>query len=454
MAEDRETSPLSLAAEDANLGFSSLPTWEIAEDGSTLRINSAAIARFGEVAFIDLFEDSSEFEALVSRGFEGVPVRPLELVGGHRGVLLLEREEARVRVALVDVTHVQLLQREQALSERLSALSNLAAGVAYELSNPLTVLQGRLEFLGMLTDLKPSDVDAHLKIVKSHAERISRTVRNLQVFAHPALGTRDSVSIPEVVRSSAETLSSRLGRIELVMQLMPVELTTSGDPALLKQVFTALILSVADGVGRVGRLLIETEVFEGHVSVTVCGESQKQAIDRGSSWQEVSETERGAGFGPALAATIVRAHGGRLKYAVEGSKTAFRVELPGYISEPEPSKAVSWDALFVDDDSELCDLATDMIEAAGHSCTSAPSAEEAIAVLETQAVDVVIADVRLPGMSGIVLQEVIAKRWPALAERVVLVTGLSIRPPSGVRLLQKPFTQAQLLSVLNDLIRD
>ena len=52
------------------------------------------------------------------------------------------------------------------------------------------------------------------------------------------------------------------------------------------------------------------------------------------------------------------------------------------------------------------------------------------------------------------MQEIISTRWPVLSERVVLVTGLSMRPPVGVRLLQKPFTQGQLLSVIDSVLRD
>ncbi|MEC7242402.1 MAG: response regulator, partial [Myxococcota bacterium] len=420
-------------SESEELSLRALPTWELARDGSTLRVNCAAAERFGDAPIDQLFDDRSEFKALVERGFEGVPLRPFDLLNGRRGVLLVEKSEAdspdRIRVGLLDVTHAHLLEQESAFTDRLRAVCNLAAGVAYELSNPLTVLQGRLEFMEMLPEWNRSELEKHLRIVKDHAERISDTVRNLQIFAHPALGSRDSVSLPAVLEGSLENLASRLGRVQVVLEIESQALSTPGDPTLLKQVFTALVLSVADEAGRVGRLVVEATASDGMVEVTIAREglAQREASST-AAWEVVSETARGAGFGPALAATIVRAHGGQLKHFTSDSQMAYRVELPSSFEEADPLAEKNVEVLFVDDDSELCDLARDMIEAAGHQCHVSGSAEEGIALLEKKPVDLVFADVRLPGMSGLVMQEIISTRWPVLSERVVLVTGLSMRP--------------------------
>ena len=458
MAENRDNPSLVETGETADLQLREIPTWELEADGRTLRQNLVAVERFGVCPIDQLFEDRSDFQALVDRGFEGIPLRPVDLLNERRGLLLVEKNDEAgrevIHVGVVDVTHAQLLEQESAFSERLTAVCNLAAGVAYELSNPLTVLQGRLEFMEMLTELDRAEVEKHLRIVKDHAERISDTVRKLQIFAHPALGTRDSVSLPEVLEGALESLCSRLGRVQIVLEIASSQLTTTGDPSLLKQVFTALILSASDDAGRVGRLVVAAEGAEGMVTVTIGRERQSPVMmDTSVPWQVVSETEHGAGFGAALAATIVRAHSGQLKFRKLESQVVYRVELPGTFLEQQPSTKQRVEVLFVDDDLELCDLASDMIQAAGHSCHVAGSAEEGIAILERESIDLVVADVRLPGVSGLVMQEIIATRWPALSDRVVLVTGLSMRPPVGVRLLQKPFTQGQLLSVLDGVLR-
>ena len=98
----------------------------------------------------------------------------------------------------------------------------------------------------------------------------------------------------------------------------------------------------------------------------------------------------------------------------------YRLELPLGTSEQASRSGETLKVLFVDDDAALCALGQDMIESIGHSCAVAETAEEALGMLESGgAYDLVVADVRLPGLSGLALQEVVAKRWPELAERFV-----------------------------------
>ena len=97
----------------------------------------------------------------------------------------------------------------------------------------------------------------------------------------------------------------------------------------------------------------------------------------------------------------------------------------------------------MDDDSALCALGQDMIESIGHSCAVAETAEEALAMLESgEAYDLVVADVRLPGLSGLALQEVVAKRWPELAERFVLVTGCPFGHPMAFACCETVYTKS------------
>ena len=209
--------PLSLSCPS----LQHLPVWVINAEAETLGSNHAANEGFKGTSLQRLFEDPSAFKALVSTDFEVLPNRPFRLADGRRCFLSVERDEWEGKkvyvVALFDVTHHQFLAEESELSKRLSAVSNLAAGVAYEISDPLTVLLGRLEFLEMLDNVEPDTLQKHLDIMKKHAGRIATTVRNLQVFAHPALGARGSVSLLSVLQRSAEVSRTRLGRGQIVL---------------------------------------------------------------------------------------------------------------------------------------------------------------------------------------------------------------------------------------------
>ena len=443
----------SVPREGVISGPGALPVWVVNSEGVTLVQNERARLAYGEGPLKDVFEEPAGFENLLKTGFDTLPDRPIRLADGRSVFLSVESIEieggAAFTVGLFDVTHYQLLAAESELSSRLSAVSNLAAGVAYEISNPLTVLLGRLEYLGVLEELDPDVLERHLEIMQQHAARIATTVRNLQIFAHPALGAREAVSILGVLQSSAEVSRARLGRVQVALVVEPSTLSTTGDPVLLEQVFTALFVAVADGAGRRGRLVVRASLVGEQVEVWIGNEGQlPDAKAEKIPWLPVGDSDRGAGFGPALASTIVRAHSGQVDFRKVERQVSYRVQLPGISSEPKIIPSQGRRVLFVDDDAELCDLARDMIDAAGHHCLIAGSAEEALRMLENRSFDLVVADVRLPGISGLAMQEIVAERWPSIAKSMVLVTGLSIRPPPGVRLLQKPFTQVQLLAVL------
>ena len=118
--------------------------------------------------------------------------------------------------------------------------------MAYEISNPLTVLMGRLGFLGVLDELTPEMLAKHLGVMQDHAARIAETVKNLQIFAHPALGVRESLGLLELLQQSASMSQARLGRVQVALVVEPDSISTTGDPGLLEQVFTSLFVSVAE----------------------------------------------------------------------------------------------------------------------------------------------------------------------------------------------------------------
>lgn len=436
-----------------NLPEIGLPVFFVDTKGLVVARNTKAGGLKITPQFSDLFEDSDHMDLLIETNFDGGGVeRPYRLLSGREVLLSVERgvqDDVEVFiVVLFDVTHYHMLSEESQLSRRLTAVGNLAAGVAYEISNPLTVLLGRLEFLSVIDSPNPQMINRHLKIMRSHAARISSTVKNLQVFAHPALGVRESVSISTMLQSAVVAAKSRVGRAQVALLVEPSDLSTTGDPALLEQVFTALFITVAEGAGRLGRIVVKATIEDGNCQILV-GTDSHLAIN--VDWAPLEQAPQGVGFGVTLAAAIVREHGGVLRCHQEDRNLSFLMNMPMVMVRPPIENQLQlekWKVLFVDDDEDLCLLGSDMVSASGHECVTAGSAEEALALLEKESFDLIVADVGLPGLSGLALREIVRKRWVDLRDRVVLVTGLAMRAPDGVRLLQKPFTHCQLLKVL------
>jgi two-component system response regulator GlrR len=92
-----------------------------------------------------------------------------------------------------------------------------------------------------------------------------------------------------------------------------------------------------------------------------------------------------------------------------------------------------------------------MLAEQGHTISTVATAEDALTWLARQQPDVVLVDIGLPGMQGDALFDAIAQRWPRLAQRTIVTSGLLHAPRKREAYLQKPFTRAQLLRVIERL---
>ncbi len=115
--------------------------------------------------------------------------------------------------------------------------------------------------------------------------------------------------------------------------------------------------------------------------------------------------------------------------------------------------------LVVDDEVAIRDLATQLLATAGYDAVAAPSAEDALALLDARSFDAMITDIRMPGMDGIALHAEVARRWPDLARRTVIISGdthaeavASLVRHAGLPALEKPFRLDALLGALAEVL--
>lgn len=111
--------------------------------------------------------------------------------------------------------------------------------------------------------------------------------------------------------------------------------------------------------------------------------------------------------------------------------------------------------LVVDDEESIRDLCARVLTRAGYAVKTVPSGEDAVTMMAEAAFDLLISDVRMPGMSGL---EVLARAKTAYPHiRVVLITGFGTpqiltrgQPPSADRILTKPFSPTELLTAVRE----
>lgn len=124
-------------------------------------------------------------------------------------------------------------------------------------------------------------------------------------------------------------------------------------------------------------------------------------------------------------------------------------------SPAQTRQAVPAHILVVDDEESIRDLCARVLTRAGYAVVTAPSGEEAVVRLAQEAFDLLISDIRMPGISGLEVLERAKATFPQI--RVVLITGfgtpqmLTRAQQSGAdRILTKPFNPMELLAAVRE----
>ena len=365
----------------------------------------------------------------------------------------------------------QLLQ-----SEKMAALGQTISGVAHELNNPLATILSWAERLSE----KPLDDTARrgVDVILSEAERAARIVRNLLTFARKRQSTRTMIDLNTVVR---ETLTLRA--YERMSSLTVVTALASGLPQVfadahqIQQVLLNLVINAEQAMlaanGR-GTLAIRTWHDADHDSIVlevvddgpgVPPDVQTKIFDPFFTTKEVG---KGTGLGLTVAYAIAQEHGGRIRVeSPSGGGASFLVELPvsgthtvATSARPMilPMEAVRGaSVLIVEDEHALAAAVAEALTDAGLNVDHAGDGQEALARVRNTTYDVVICDLKMPRIDGMTLYRAIAAETPALARRVVFVTGdvagtdaERFLEESGCRWLAKPFRLSDLLRAVRE----
>ncbi len=171
-----------------------------------------------------------------------------------------------------------------------------------------------------------------------------------------------------------------------------------------------------------------------------------------------------AGVGLAVAAAIVRDHGGRIHVdSTPGEGATFVVEIPivstaraagaGFERTPDEPKApraassTPLDVLVVDDEPSIRQAFAQLLQRLGHRAWLARDGEEALQMIDERPLDRILLDLRMPRLGGDALFAILRERRPALSERVIFLTGdveseaaSDFLRATGRVTLRKPFT--------------
>jgi two-component system, NtrC family, sensor kinase len=405
------------------------------------------------------------------------------LPGGERRLLqvhsvgVLEQGERCGRMGIArDITEERAREMHFRRAERMASVAPLLSGVCHELNNPLTSIKSFAELL-LLDEREPDDREA-LEIVQREAARAAQIVSDLRVVARQGKAgavQRAAVRLNEVVRQVIEMRGVDLDaggvRLELCLDagLAPVWAVRSQLQEVLDQLIKNAILAMQAVESPV--LTITTRSAHGSAMLVVqdcgCGIPEEQ-LDRIFDPFWTTRGPEGTGLGLSIVHGIVTDHGGTVRVeSREEHGTWVTVAIPVLEREPvahgeahaETATATPLRILIADDEAAIRFSLTRYMERRGHRVEQASDGVEALARIDQAAGDggfhIVVADLRMPGLAGHELWEILARRSDRLAERLIFISGDTHLPEAeatlleaGVPMVQKPFELAEIAQII------
>jgi len=199
---------------------------------------------------------------------------------------------------------------------KLKVLSEMAAGIAHEIGNPLSCIEGASNLLASeLKNLNHPRIQEYHNIVAEEIKRLNNILFNFQDLTRPSKIEKESASINEVIQKTVKlaelgTLNIRIG-LELSRDLPKIQ----ADASLINQVFLNLIKNAAETCGSDGELLIKTESISPWVKISFSDDGpgiRPELLHRIFEPFFTTKTT-GMGMGLAICQRIIQAHNGRIE---------------------------------------------------------------------------------------------------------------------------------------------
>ena len=410
-----------------------------------------------------------------------------------RGVV--ERDDAgralRMIGAMADVTPQRELEARLRISDRMASVGTLAAGVAHEINNPLafallSLKLARNELHKLVRaegSLLPPTTD-HPRLgslvraiddATTGCTRVKEIVRDLKTFSRPEEERVGPVVLERVIESALSMARAELRpRARLVRDYQDVP-PVSGNESRLSQLFLNLIVNAAQAIdegdveGNEVRLVLFAREGEVIAEIQDSGPGIPREL-RPRIFDPFFTTKPlgvGTGLGLTICHGIVAAHRGSIEIDDRpGGGTILRVRLPALIGAvaaasrpvlpPAPSVGVARERriLVVDDEPLIGDSIEELLDE--HDVEAVRSGREALERLFAgEPFEVVVCDLMMPELTGMDVHEALLQRAPALAARMIFMTGGAFTPRASAFLdavgnprLAKPFSASELRAAI------
>jgi two-component system cell cycle sensor histidine kinase/response regulator CckA len=340
-------------------------------------------------------------------------------------------------------------------TQRLETVGQLAGGIAHDFNNILAVILNYAHFVHReLPEDSPLRDDVNQ--ISHAAERASELTRQLLIFSRRDPADPQTIDVNALVQDTERLLRRTIGEhVKLTTSLCEDDCFVEADPAQLEHVLLNLVVNSRDAMPEGGTISITSERTDGgRVTIAVAddGAGMEPEVAARALEPFFTTKPKGAGTGLGLATVYgaITAAGGEVRIdsaPAAGTTVSFSLRAvprpapsagPASLAEPDGSGTT---VLLVEDEEAVRTLTHRILVSNGFTCIDAADGSEGLALFEANrdAIDLVLTDVVMPGMSGPELAERIGDGGPP----VVYMSGYAERRLPG--LIEKPFTADELL---------
>jgi len=378
------------------------------------------------------------------------------------------------------ITEQERIREQFAQMEKLSALGELASGVAHDFNNTLAGILGRAQLLLMRT--QDPEVIRCLRIIVRSAQDGAKTVKRIQDFARQRRDKNfELVAIDQLLLDIIEITrprwkdSAEAANVHIKFESrISTNAFIMGDESELREVLINIIFNAVDAMPQGGKITLSAEESGDSVSVSIgdTGAGMSPEV-KARVFDPFFTTKGKAGLGLGLAVSygIITRHDGTINLESEvGRGATFCISLPKAAAQAHlkaraaaelpapltlPPRVRKLRILVVDDEAPLREILSEMLEHQGHEVRLAGSGHEALELFDAEKFDAVFTDIGMPGMNGLELSRSINERDSRVPIAVITGWGnevdLQEQSAAGVNwIVAKPFTAARIYELTHD----
>jgi PAS domain S-box-containing protein len=378
-----------------------------------------------------------------------------------------------------DITEKKQLQEQFFRTQRLESLGTLAGGIAHDLNNILTPIMAAAQLLQGKIFQDEERSGQLLTLVEINAKRGAALVKRILSFARGYKGEPTIIQVQYLISEIIQIAKHTFPKSIEFSTVIPKDIwAIAGDTTQLHQVLMNLIINARDALPDGGNIKISVEnkfIDEAYtkmnldakvgdyIVITVADNGigiPPEILDRiFEPFFTTKEVNAGTGLGLSTVLDIIKTHNGLIKVSSNvGRGSKFDLFLPAV----EVTQAIGMEdldllpgqgelILIVDDEAEIREIATIILENHNYKILTASNGIEAIALYaeHKHQINGVVMDIMMPEMDGITAIRSLQKMNPQV--QIIVCSGLNSMEVFAQAVLSKPYTARELLNSLHHL---